>query len=320
MRASLIAAILVLSASLSPARAEPFTVIAFGDMPYGEPSEVYPPFEVLLAEINARQPDIVFHVGDTKAGKVPCDDKILDEQRAFLGTLSAPTLYTPGDNEWTDCNDDSVKRRFDTRDRLDYIRRTYFANPGQSFGQRKLPVTSQGGKFPENVRLQIQNVGIVTVHVVGADNNRDKDKDEYRNRNDAGVAWLRAGFETYADTEAMIVVIHANPFRKGFKKNKETWKKKSGFRKFGRALRDATAEYGKPVLLVHGDTHEFRVRRMMPDRAPDLCVLEVFGHEDMHAVEVVVDPSQSRPFTIAPVANPALDSLPPSADPVPQCS
>ncbi len=204
MRSSFLIAAMALAASLSAVRAEPLTFIAFGDMPYGDPARVYAPFEALIAEINARQPDIVFHVGDTKAGKIACEDSILDDQRAYLSDLAVPTLYTPGDNEWTDCNKASLDQSFDPRERLEYIRRTYFADRGQSFGQRKLPVTSQSAEFPENVRLRMQDVGIITAHVVGSNNNRDGDRDEFHARNDAGVAWLREGFEAFADTNAMV--------------------------------------------------------------------------------------------------------------------
>ena len=180
------------------AQAEPFTVVAYGDVPYGEPAEVYPPFEVLIETINGVDPRLAIHVGDTKSGSTPCSDEMLAEQLAYLGDVAAPVLYTPGGNEWTDCHREAAGG-FDPLERLARIRETYFAEPGTSFGAEPMEVESQGGETPENVRARVGDVLFVTAHVVGSNNNfqtRDVPAgEEFMARDAASTAWLDESFE-----------------------------------------------------------------------------------------------------------------------------
>ena len=69
-------------------------------------------------------------------------------------------------------------------------------------------------------------------------------------------------------------------------------------------MAEATA-FGKPVLLVYGDSHVFRVWRPFPKTAANVMALEVFGDQDMHAVEVSVRPDAVDVFGFRPVTNPA---------------
>jgi hypothetical protein len=135
-----IAALSLAAPFTTAANAEPFKIIALGDMPYGDPKWVYPPFEALIAKVNSLNPDLVIHVGDTKSGGTPCSDKTLDEQLAYLNSFAAPTIYTPGDNEWTDCHREA-SGGFDPLDRLAYIRRTYFTEA------RSYPITDNPQPF-----------------------------------------------------------------------------------------------------------------------------------------------------------------------------
>ena len=59
--------------SATALHAEPFTFVALGDMPYGQPAEVFPAFETLIETVNATQPAFTIHVGDTKSGSTLCD-------------------------------------------------------------------------------------------------------------------------------------------------------------------------------------------------------------------------------------------------------
>ena len=120
----MIRALLALVLLLAPAaQAAPLRIVALGDMPNGPQAEVLPPFRALIEAINAAGPDLVIHVGDTKSGGAPCTDRLLAEQRAYLDRFDAPTLYTPGDNEWTDCHRQSAGGH-DPRERLAHIRAT----------------------------------------------------------------------------------------------------------------------------------------------------------------------------------------------------
>ncbi|MEM1298499.1 MAG: metallophosphoesterase family protein [Pseudomonadota bacterium] len=299
-----------LVASLTTAQAEPFSFTALGDMPYGRPEVVFEPFKALIEEINQRNPDLVIHVGDTMGG-TPCSDEALDQQLAFLNTFSAPTLYTPGDNEWTDCHRSS-SGGFDPVDRLAYIRATYFADPATSLGQRQIPLEHQGTDgYPENARMTHKNVAFITAHVVGSNNNfeiRDMSAvEEFFARNKANIEWLEESFTASSAAEAIVVAVHADMFEFDFNEwKRERWLRHSGFGQFGDALRKQVRKFGKPVLLIFGDSHRHKVFRPFENTAPNVLAMEVFGYPSMDAVSVKVDTSLDQPFSFTPIVNPAL--------------
>ena len=304
----------VLAASLlaaSGAGAEPFVFVAYGDVPYGEPAEVYPPFETLIETINGVDPRLAIHVGDTKSGGTVCSDEILAEQLAYLGDVAAPVLYTPGDNEWTDCHREAAGG-FEPLERLAHIRGTYFAEPGTSFGAEPMEVVSQGGGTPENARVRVEEVLFVTAHVVGSNNNfQTRDiaaVEEFMERDAASTAWLEEGFREAGDAAAIVVAIHADMFGEGFDAADGSWPGHSGFATFGAALKEQAAAFGRPVLLIYGDSHVFGQIRPFPARAPNLLAMEVPGADAMHAVRVDVDPEAAGVFAISLLENPALSN------------
>ena len=166
----------------SSTSAEEFRFVVLGDAPYGSAKKVYAPFEVLIDVINQSRPDFVAHVGDTKSGSTPCSDQRLIEQLRFLNQFDAPTLYTPGDNEWTDCHRKKSEKR-DPIERLALILQHYFAEPATSFGRNPVAVTHQGrAGYRENVRLLHKRLLVITAHVVGSNNNfQPRDLDTVRN-------------------------------------------------------------------------------------------------------------------------------------------
>lgn len=302
LRSAALAAAMLAAA---PALAEPFTFVALGDMPYGAPEKAWPPYERLIEIVNEAAPAFVLHAGDTKSGSTECSDAMLDQQLVYMNSYNAPTLYTLGDNEWTDCHRKKAGE-YDPLERLDYIRRTYFADPATSFGKTQAVVESQDG-YPENARMIHEGVMVAVAHVLGSNNNfeiRDpKAVAEFFARDAATVAWLEDSFAAAAETEAMIVLIQADMFENDYNAGKEAWAGHSGFGHFGPALQRLAAAYAKPVLLVFGDSHQFRVLRPFPKTAPNLTALEVYGAADMHAVEVSVTPGAAAPFGFRPLLN-----------------
>ncbi|MGL4235482.1 hypothetical protein [Tabrizicola sp.] len=293
------------------AAAEPFTFVALGDAPYGKPEEVYAPYEALIAQINARNPVLVVHIGDTKSGSTPCSDEVLTQQLTFMNSFTAPTLYTPGDNEWTDCHREAAGK-FDPLERLNYLRTTYFGDGTKSFGQTKATLTSQAAAgYPENVRMMQGDVMFVTAHVVGSNNNfeiRDEAAvAEFFARDAANVLWLQESFAAASEANAMVISIQANMFEFDWNEfDDETWLRHSGFQNFGNTLIEQAAAFGKPVLLIYGDSHVFRQSRPFPTKAPNVLALEVPGDKEMHAVEVTVDTSTTGVFSTMFVRNEAL--------------
>ena len=303
----------ILALTASTALAEPFTIVTLGDTAYGKPAEVYPQYEALIGAINARKPDLVIHVGDTKSGSTPCSDEALTQQLSYLNSFAAPLLYSPGDNEWTDCHREKAGK-FDPLDRLAFIRKTYFGTPTKSFGQTKLDVTSQAAEgYPENAMLIHKDVAFITVHVPGSNNNfeiRDpKAVAEFFARDAADVEWINATFASAKDAKAVVIGMQANMFEFDWNAEKdETWLRHSGFLNIGNAIIDNAAKFGKPVLLVYGDSHTYSVMQPFPTRAKNVTALQVPGEKDMDAVTVTIDPAAAEPFITALLKNPALSN------------
>src|SRR4051794_41637577 len=92
---------LLVSAPLAVA-ASPATLAVIGDTPYGQPQIDQFPGDV--AEINA-DPAVsrVIHLADIKNGSSRCDTSYFRLVRSDFDGFADPLVYTPGDNEWTDC-------------------------------------------------------------------------------------------------------------------------------------------------------------------------------------------------------------------------
>lgn len=305
-----LAAAAVLTAS--SAAADPFTFVALGDAPYGDPAKVYAPYEALIGKINETNPAVVIHVGDTKSGGTECSDQILDDQKGFLNSFNAPVLYALGDNEWTDCHRKAAGG-YDPVERLNYIRSTYFTAPGKSMGQIQADVTSQAAAgYPENMHMMLDDVMFVVENVVGSNNNFEPrtmaNIEEFMARDAANITFLAESFEAAnaAGANALVLGIQADIFEFTFG---PSWKpegfiRHSGFAKWGEELKTQAATFGKPVLLVYGDSHRFRQSRPFADSAPNILALEVPGSKNMDAVEVTVDTATSGVFSVALIQNP----------------
>jgi len=279
--------------------------VALGDAPYGKPKKVYPPYRALIRAVNASDPTLVVHVGDTNDHRT-CDDDLLDTMRGFMNDFAAPLLYTPGDNEWTDCRNTS-KGKFKPQERLAYIRSTYFGN-SMTLGKTPLPVENQAAAgYPENARLKINNIGFITVHVVGSNNNLDPDRlssvKEFMARNQADLEWLSQSFDAFEDTDAIVVALHADMFRavSGFSRGWLPW---SPYRDIGVMLGTRSSAWKKPVLLLYGDSHDFKSFQPFPEIRPYLYAIEVYGDPDIKAIEISVRPGASEPFSVTDVFEP----------------
>jgi Calcineurin-like phosphoesterase len=306
---------MVLAAAATTAAAETFKFVAIGDMPYGDPAKTYPPFKALIGAINARKPDFTIHVGDIKAGNGACSDAVFQEQLDFMGSFASALVYTPGDNEWTDCHREGAGR-FDPLERLARLRAMFFTAP-QSLGKAPIALERQGdlmaehSAFVENARFAKSGVHFVTVHVVGSNNNlepRDRRAaNEFFDRDQANLAWLRDSFAKAGreGAKAVVVAMQADMFEFDFGHfSKDEHLAHSGFRNVAEALLREALAFARPVLLIYGDSHNFRVHTPFRRRAPGLLALEVFGADQMHAVEVTLDTNDPAVFSFRPVWNP----------------
>src|ERR1700750_663953 len=104
---------------------ESFAVGLWGDLPY---SDVQRDVGVpnLIADMNASDLAFSVHDGDLKAGSGPCPDSLYTDAKARFDTLEAPAMFTPGDNDWTDCDRNPGTS---SSERLAFERTVLFSTP-----------------------------------------------------------------------------------------------------------------------------------------------------------------------------------------------
>ena len=293
---------------VSPVVAQPFSFVALGDLPYGDAEKSYPRYRSLIGAINRAQPEFSIHVGDLKDGSTLCSDQEYLAQKDHFSLFERGVVYTPGDNDWTDChrlNNGS----YDPVERLEKLRQLFF-KPEESLGRSPISLTSQAGvqpeyaRFIENQRWVFRDVLFVTVHIVGSNNNfeaRDaRAVSEFFERDRANIAWIQAAFAeaTARKYQALVFAFQADALiSRSFMEDFPSW---SGFRNsIGQTLLPLAAEWGKPVLLIHGDSHQYHFDqpfKLKKKVLTNVMRLQVPGASDVRALRVTVDTTGSPTF------------------------
>ncbi len=283
-----------------------FSFAALGDSPYFPWKDVQ--FRLVLRSLDAHDLSWVLHVGDIFWR--PCSDELYRRHLGWFNGLRHPVIYTPGDNEWTDCWE-TGSGGFAPRERLARIRQLFFEDPTRSMGRAPLPLVSQAGsepfpEFVENVRWKHEGIVFATVHLVGSMNGLDAfpertaaDDDEVTRRTEAATAWLRETFAEARSSNASAVVIgfHANP---DFEQPADT-RYRQAYEPFLAAFEDEVLEFRRPVLVTHGDNHEFVVDHPLVHlttgrRLDNFTRLQVPGSSEVGWIRVVVTPGAEVPF------------------------
>lgn len=294
--------------SAEPKAPEAFSFVAIGDMPYRP--EDYEKVDRLIEAINASEPAFMVHVGDIISGRTLCSDENLERSASQLARISAALVYTPGDNEWTDCHR-PLGGRFDPVERLSKVRRLMFPEPGRTLGRKPLTVETQALLMPafadyrENVRFVKNGVHFVTAHVVGSNNNFDPDRagavDEFTRRNSANVAWIDHAFARAVEEDAKAVVI---AWQANVHPAVATPKSSEAFKDMISSVERGASRFRRPILIVYGDYHDFMVSRFNNvDGRPihGVTKMMVYGDTHVHAVRVTVDPNSPGVFGFIPL-------------------
>jgi hypothetical protein len=268
-------------------------------------------------------------MGD-RGGIPTATDASLQRRKELFDASRHPFILTPGDNDWTDCHL-VTDRQVDPLERLARLRAMFFAGP-ESLGQRRFPLARQSAdprwpEFVENQAWTRAGVVFVTLHIVGSNDNRGRTSAmdaEWERRQAADLAWLADAFARARreDARAVVVVMHANPLFEttwpegqaqrylfGMRVAPQRSPDPSGFAAFLAALEREVVAFARPVLLIHGDTHLFRVDKPLV-RATDGSLvghftrMETFGHPDVHWIRVTVDPADADVFSIRPAIVP----------------
>lgn len=294
------------------AQAQGFSFVALGDLPYGAPDKSYAPYRALIERINRIEPAFSVHVGDIKSGSTRCSDEEFSAQLEHFGRYAGAVVYTPGDNEWTDCHR-ANNGGYDPLERLGALRQRFFDGQ-RSLGQRPMAVESQArlmpehGGYVENQRWQYQGVLFATLHLVGSNNNHEsrdpQASAEFFERDAANVAWIKAAFEQAEQRQAKALVLAFQADMLEPRTAYEDFPGHSGFRRsVGQTLLPLARQWGKPVLLIHGDSHRFVIDQPFTlDKRPlpNVTRLEVPGAQDVRAVRVQVDGASFAFELVAP--------------------
>ncbi len=273
-----------------------FSFALIGDLPYN--AEQKEKFYNLIDDINSEEQAFVVHDGDFKSGSSLCSDELFYQRYNLFNTFAAPFIFVFGDNEWTDCH--RIKAgAYDPVERLELLRRI-FTQGDQSLGQQTLRLTRQSvdplyARFRENVRWIYGDVMFVGLDIVGSNNNlgRTPEADaEYFERNAANLAWISQSFELAEERgiRGVMLIIQADP-RFDLSPSDS---RRSGFNDFLKLLEEETVEFDAPVVLVHGDSHYFRIDKPMINsqtgrRVENFTRVETFGSPDVHWVRAIVD-------------------------------
>ncbi|MCX8048479.1 MAG: metallophosphoesterase [Methylohalobius sp.] len=295
---------------------EGFAFALIGDLPYGEGQ--VKDFDGLIEAIN-RDPSIrfVLHAGDIKGGGERCDDELILSRFRQFQKFQRAFIYTPGDNEWTDCHRPSNGRYYPL-ERLDFLRRTFFPHSARSTGAQPIAVLSQASfpgfePFVENVLFSRSGVLFGTLHVVGSNNDLEpwsgfdpKDSAqtprpdriaEFEQRLQATLAWLDVIFAHARQQSAkgVFLLMQANPrFELG-----ETDPGRAGFNAFLSHLKERVAGFDKPVVLAHGDFHEYLIDKPFDREEPRLANftrIQTFGSPRVNWIKVHVVPHSPSLF------------------------
>lgn len=124
-----------------------YAVGLWGDLPYNaEQKTVGVPN--LIADMNRQRLAFTAHDGDLKAGSGPCPDSLYTDAKAMFDTLDTPAVFTPGDNDWTDCDRTAGTS---SSERLDFERKVLFSTPF-TLGRHRLRQEVQDAPYVENRR------------------------------------------------------------------------------------------------------------------------------------------------------------------------
>lgn len=334
----------------APLAAASFSFVALGDTAYNLPDDL-PRYDRLIQTINAADPAFSIHVGDIWGAR-PCTEASYRDTLTWFDRYNHPVVYTPGDNEWTDCRRVEILRAYsgigsetdnqalaeafqfenafanssyvDVLAALATLRSVFFSAP-QSLGADPMPLTRQGdgggdyAEMVENARWERDGVIFATVHVAGSDNdfriNDDARFQAAARRNRANIAWLRETFERAEaqDAPAVVIALHAGMFVDGESGDLTGSAIRGGqagpYGWIVFAIRDYAARFGKPVLLINGDFHDFVIDRPFmveqgEGEAPlydNITRLQVYGAPQIRAVRVTVDTDTPWVFGFEPL-------------------
>jgi hypothetical protein len=300
----LIAIAMVFGVVTTNIHSQSFRFLATGDLPYNAEQDVK--YRQLLKQSEKEDFDFLLHVGDFKWGQAPCDDQSFEAIRDLFQAYPKTVLFTPGDNDWTDCH----RAGQDPIEQLARLRKLFFEDRQvlrlHQLGAQHQSQNTDYAEYIENYRFVKAGVHFIVVHIVGSLNNSPQAAEgveigslvEFQERSRANLAFLLESFEKARsdNAEGVALIIHANPdFENG---------RKPGYAEFQSVLSDFLNNYSKPVLCIHGDTHYFRIDKPLKNAKGipymHFTRLELFGSPNVAGVDVSINPKDPLVFSYRP--------------------
>ncbi|QGM98168.1 metallophosphoesterase [Methylocystis parvus] len=318
------------------------TIAVMGDWPYNQ--LLIDNANLLINSVNA-DPDVslLVHVGDIHSGSMACtsanvlppisssDPGFNQKVFSFFQRFRTPVVYTPGDNEWTDCHKSKEFKSGAPLSEIAAVRSLFFAKPGHTLGLNEMLVNTQAEKFDpaypsdaqfvENVIWWDAQTLFVTVDMPGSNNdtlawtngfeNDAAHQKEVIDRNFAAERWLNAAFQIAIreNMKAIVIALQADmwdpaavaPGGDGL----------NGYSTFVAELARLCLIYNKPVLLLNGDSHLYGADKPLADpnsptglihhttAVPNLTRITVQGSTSAPAewLKLTIDASAASPFS-----------------------
>jgi len=279
----------------------PTVFAVYGDWPYSQ--NLKDTASLLIDSVNSDpKVRLVMHVGDIHSGSMPCTGAGLTPPPStsvpswnsdifgLFEQFKDPVVYTPGDNEWTDCHKTKEFTSGAPLNELAAVRGLFFANAGYTLGGRKKQVITQAqaydphhpadAQFVENVMWEESQVLFVMLNVPGSNDdglpwsggtatipgppypakaflNETERTQEVAARDAANLRWLDAAFAQAEGDKVKAVLIGLQA---------DMWDPAAiapggdglhGYDTLVRAIAAHSKDFGKPVLLINGDSHLF---------------------------------------------------------------
>jgi hypothetical protein len=273
------------SASPGNGRSTTQDIAVIGDAPYG--TAALGAFPRLIDQINT-DPTVsdVVHIGDIKSGSSDCSDAYFARIKSLFDTFRDPLQYTTGDNEWTDCHNSGHV----PTERLAKLRQVFFPSPGTTLGQDPMKVTAQPG-LPEDVSWSQNRVTFGTFDVQGSNNDLvawdpvtppagDGPGPEWAGRSPKVVDWLNRTFDAAEQQHSagVALFLQADMWSD---ENLANGQGGSGYAPFVQQLAERAKEFGRPVVLINGDSHVYAERHPLDGthyttvKAPNLTQITI---------------------------------------------
>jgi hypothetical protein len=253
------------SATAAAPAPKPFGFAVLGDIPYTP--ALLDAFPRIAAQVNA-DPAVqwVTHVGDIKSGSTVCSDEYFATIKSDFDLFADPFVYSPGDNEWTDCHRPN-NGAYNPLERLDKIREVFFPKPGVTLGRNAVRIESQKEQgLPENVVWSRAGVQFSALHVVGSNNSlapwtgntaaTAAQTSEVLARTAGVIEQIHDTFDEARDekSRAVALFLQADMFDPTFV---PTFEQVYGFQPIIKEIARESLKFGKPVYLFNGDSHLF---------------------------------------------------------------